>query len=100
MEIIDYNGLSIFINSEDGFINMTKLCKSFNTNINDWIKSELAEKIIEEVNAQFYKGTNGIYFHQDVVPFIAMWISCQPGNNFKITNMINRFIIEYNCEPL
>lgn len=94
----EYNGIELIIMKRNGYVNGTKLCTHAGKNIADWnrynhplvdeytTRTGTLAKIVIGTGA---RETHGSYFHPEIIPHIALWIS--PSHAF----VVNRIIEDY-----
>lgn len=82
---IELNGFLILAR-EDGYVNVTQLCKAGGKRIDNWVRLESSKNIINEFsNSLTYEGVKlihtiegkngGTYYHPDLAIQLAQWIS-------------------------
>jgi hypothetical protein len=101
----NYGEFKVMIMRENGYVNVTKLCKDGGKEFRFWRRLDMANNFIEEVSSVVIctseilitvKGgdkklqmVTGTYAHPDLVPHIASWVS--PSFAIKVSGIINKW---------
>ncbi|KAF9342854.1 hypothetical protein BGX26_006719, partial [Mortierella sp. AD094] len=101
-----YGEFKVLVMRDNGYINITKLCKIKDKHLPHWLETQSAKELIEELRSSVVittelilikqmKGlyeTRGTYAHPDLVPHIASWIS--PTFALKVCRIVNAVLLK------
>jgi hypothetical protein len=102
----NYGEFKVMIMRENGYINVTKICKDGGKEFFNWKRLDVATNFLQEVSSILriqrtdllitVKGgdkklqvVTGTYAHPDLVPHIASWVS--PSFAIKVSGIINKW---------
>jgi hypothetical protein len=100
----NYGEFKVMIMKENGYINVTKLCKSGGKEFFSWKRLDIADKFLDDVSSALHIPKNdilitinggnqtllrGTYAHPSTVNYIASWIS--PRFAIKVSSIIDEW---------
>jgi hypothetical protein len=84
----------VIINTEDGYINMGKLCLKYKKRLNDWFENEKTKELIECLKSRCGNSRTGLhyeikghyefqgtYMSAELAVHVASWHQSKIGNN-------------------
>jgi len=103
----NYGEFKVLMMRENGFINVTKMCKEGGKEFRKWKENKSSELFLEEVSSSArilaadilitINGgnqtllTRGTYAHPDLVPHIASWVSASFA--IKVSRIVNEYLV-------
>jgi hypothetical protein len=100
-----YGEFKVIMMRENGYINVTKLCKDGNKEFRNWNTNKSSDLFINEVSSALGLQRSGLlivinsgntdtlirgtYAHPDLVPHIASWVS--PSFAIKVSRIVNEW---------
>jgi len=111
----NYGEFKVLMMRENGYINVTKLCKDGDKEFRFWRRLDTANNFLEEVSSIVricttdllitVKGgdkklqmVTGTYAHPDLVPHIASWVSASFA--IKVSRIVNEYFVKEEKEKI
>ncbi|WPD90874.1 N1R/p28 family protein [Avipoxvirus sp.] len=110
---IKYDGITLTMMKDNGYINATQLCMLGNKDFKEWIKLDHSIELIKEIEKNINKETTkyvkavisvrsdyynsetsndikGFYIHGNIMPHICAWISSKFA--IKVSNIVHNYL--------
>jgi hypothetical protein len=109
----NYGEFKVLMMRENGFINVTKLCKDGGKAFIHWRETKTSKRFVNEVSSSIgilrddilititggnQPLTRGTYAHPDLVPHIASWVS--PSFAIKVSRIVNEYLVREEKERI
>jgi hypothetical protein len=110
----NYGEFKVLMMRENGYINVTKLCKEGGKEFRFWRRLDMADNLIKETSSDGHRCTSdilitinggnqtlltrGTYAHPDLVPHIASWVS--PSFAIKVSRIVNEYFVREEKEKI
>jgi hypothetical protein len=110
----NYGEFKVLMMRENGYINVTKLCKEGNKAFIHWRETKTSKSFVNEVSSAIgisiadilitINGgnqtllTRGTYAHPELVPHIASWVS--PSFAIKVSRIVNEYFVKEEKERI
>ena len=109
----NYGGFKVLMMRENGYINVTKLCKDGGKEIYEWKRSKHSVEMLDSFSSipemsgidllitvkggdKKLQMVTGTYAHPDLVPHIASWVS--PSFAVKVSRIVNEYFVKEEKE--
>jgi hypothetical protein len=108
----NYGEFKVLMMRENGYINVTKLCKEGGKEFRFWRRLDMADTLIKETSSDVHRCTSGLlitinsgntdtlirgtYAHPALVPHIASWVS--PSFAVKVSRIVNEYFVKEEKE--